>query len=161
MMLGRPVHFDARRCSSSIPGDRTRHRCRSWFLKQCLPTRHTRRLPSLRRPTIPAYTPPPFAARSQKRGPLVNIYFMLICINRAGVETNLAALFVRRQNGCGGIALVESISFPDLDRAAHRLLSRRGLLFALRSEEHTSELQSLMRISYAVFCLTKKNQQQT
>src|SRR3546814_3275057 len=27
----------------------------------------------------------------------------------------------------------------------------------LRSEEHTSELQSLMRISYAVFCLTNKN----
>src|SRR3546814_7425029 len=32
-------------------------------------------------------------------------------------------------------------------------LSERGLL---RSEEHTSELQSLMRISYAVFCLKKK-----
>src|SRR3546814_3866236 len=30
-------------------------------------------------------------------------------------------------------------------------------LAALRSEEHTSELQSLMRISYAVFCLKKKN----
>src|SRR3546814_9846345 len=30
-----------------------------------------------------------------------------------------------------------------------------------RSEEHTSELQSLMRISYAVFCLKKKNTQQT
>src|SRR3546814_4881686 len=30
-------------------------------------------------------------------------------------------------------------------------------LFLLRSEEHTSELQSLMRISYAVFCLKKKN----
>src|SRR3546814_7503903 len=29
---------------------------------------------------------------------------------------------------------------------------------AKRSEEHTSELQSLMRISYAVFCLKKKNQ---
>src|SRR3546814_4381809 len=28
-----------------------------------------------------------------------------------------------------------------------------------RSEEHTSELQSLMRISYAVFCLTKTNHQ--
>src|SRR3546814_9501761 len=28
-----------------------------------------------------------------------------------------------------------------------------------RSEEHTSELQSLMRISYAVFCLKKKNRQ--
>src|SRR3546814_3963297 len=30
-----------------------------------------------------------------------------------------------------------------------------------RSEEHTSELQSLMRISYAVFCLKKKNQHNT
>src|SRR3546814_1126363 len=31
-----------------------------------------------------------------------------------------------------------------------------GARLALRSEEHTSELQSLMRISYAVFCLKKK-----
>src|SRR3546814_7452503 len=31
-----------------------------------------------------------------------------------------------------------------------------GVLQAARSEEHTSELQSLMRISYAVFCLNKK-----
>src|SRR3546814_5029707 len=42
-------------------------------------------------------------------------------------------------------------------RAPHHLRwagdHRRGL----RSEEHTSELQSLMRISYAVFCLKKKN----
>src|SRR3546814_4947597 len=30
-----------------------------------------------------------------------------------------------------------------------------------RSEEHTSELQSLMRISYAVFCLKKKNNEKT
>src|SRR3546814_9674562 len=32
----------------------------------------------------------------------------------------------------------------------------RGFPLAVRSEEHTSELQSLMRISYAVFCLKKK-----
>src|SRR3546814_2151775 len=32
----------------------------------------------------------------------------------------------------------------------------RNDLYDKRSEEHTSELQSLMRISYAVFCLTKK-----
>src|SRR3546814_10095846 len=31
-------------------------------------------------------------------------------------------------------------------------------MFEFRSEEHTSELQSLMRISYAVFCLKKKKQ---
>src|SRR3546814_9948910 len=37
-------------------------------------------------------------------------------------------------------------------RAAPRLINVEGL----RSEEHTSELQSLMRISYAVFCLKKK-----
>src|SRR3546814_8729599 len=34
--------------------------------------------------------------------------------------------------------------------------ARRGMIRAARSEEHTSELQSLMRISYAVFCLKKK-----
>src|SRR3546814_8051164 len=36
-----------------------------------------------------------------------------------------------------------------------------GLLQPSRSEEHTSELQSLMRISYAVFCLKKKNKKET
>src|SRR3546814_1126995 len=36
-------------------------------------------------------------------------------------------------------------------------LVNRGMLVTARSEEHTSELQSLMRISYAVFCLKKKN----
>src|SRR3546814_7232467 len=37
--------------------------------------------------------------------------------------------------------------------------SRTGI--TRRSEEHTSELQSLMRISYAVFCLKKKKKQKT
>src|SRR3546814_7541221 len=37
-----------------------------------------------------------------------------------------------------------------------RLKGRRTFEAVLRSEEHTSELQSLMRISYAVFCLKKK-----
>src|SRR3546814_5483157 len=36
---------------------------------------------------------------------------------------------------------------------------RRNRRKTLRSEEHTSELQSLMRISYAVFCLKKKTQE--
>src|SRR3546814_5196553 len=35
-----------------------------------------------------------------------------------------------------------------------------GVSIDLRSEEHTSELQSLMRISYAVFCLKKKTHKQ-
>src|SRR3546814_9685837 len=37
-------------------------------------------------------------------------------------------------------------------------LVKLATLLATRSEEHTSELQSLMRISYAVFCLKKKKQ---
>src|SRR3546814_4938685 len=41
-----------------------------------------------------------------------------------------------------------------LQDAEHRFTDAR-----MRSEEHTSELQSLMRISYAVFCLNKKNTQ--
>src|SRR3546814_8729911 len=38
---------------------------------------------------------------------------------------------------------------------------RAWLASRFRSEEHTSELQSLMRISYAVFCLKKKNKPKT
>src|SRR3546814_8378695 len=41
------------------------------------------------------------------------------------------------------------------------MVCRTQNLLGKRSEEHTSELQSLMRISYAVFCLTKKNQKNT
>src|SRR3546814_5361470 len=43
---------------------------------------------------------------------------------------------------------------------AKALLDEAATLFLNRSEEHTSELQSLMRISYAVFCLKKKKTKQ-
>src|SRR3546814_8003484 len=43
--------------------------------------------------------------------------------------------------------------------AANKRTALRGARYDQRSEEHTSELQSLMRISYAVFCLKKKNNQ--
>src|SRR3546814_7232469 len=44
------------------------------------------------------------------------------------------------------------LGLDDVPTGAQRITLR------IRSEEHTSELQSLMRISYAVFCLKKKNQ---
>src|SRR3546814_6130544 len=54
--------------------------------------------------------------------------------------------------------------FPQRRRGAGFVWSSRSrsgrIHQAIRSEEHTSELQSLMRISYAVFCLKKKKQQQ-
>src|SRR3546814_7269399 len=45
--------------------------------------------------------------------------------------------------------------------AANLLIHREHLELPGRSEEHTSELQSLMRISYAVFCLKNKKQTNT
>src|SRR3546814_4497720 len=49
-------------------------------------------------------------------------------------------------NAVGGLAMLKGLAGPLAD-----------LTLCPRSEEHTSELQSLMRISYAVFCLKKKN----
>src|SRR3546814_4168345 len=60
-----------------------------------------------------------------------------------------------------------SAPFPTCDTSGGHLAARRTDRRSSRcaearrdqrSEEHTSELQSLMRISYAVFCLTKKKQ---
>src|SRR3546814_7637260 len=52
-------------------------------------------------------------------------------------------------------AAVQDRFHPPLDRWGGSPL-RWQKVWAKRSEEHTSELQSLMRISYAVFCLKKK-----
>src|SRR3546814_2009535 len=50
-----------------------------------------------------------------------------------------------------------TISAIDCPMSPHSLHPACGVILAIkRSEEHTSELQSLMRISYAVFCLKKK-----
>src|SRR3546814_7437389 len=56
-----------------------------------------------------------------------------------------------------GQYLDKRISQQRIDRG-RRMLDTHASLFR-RSEEHTSELQSLMRISYAVFCLKKKKKQ--
>src|SRR3546814_3398265 len=73
---------------------------------------------------------------------------------------------------CIGPLLEEIIILEKMIMAEGRMrdderLHHRGVFFhdiadagiGIRSEEHTSELQSLMRISYAVFCLKKKHTQ--
>src|SRR3546814_4790278 len=60
----------------------------------------------------------------------------------------------------GGTSDDLALSLPKLSFTCAAVCSRRsgdGCGYAGRSEEHTSELQSLMRSSYAVFCLKKKN----
>src|SRR3546814_9394182 len=77
---------------------------------------------------------------------------------RDGVERQVAERTVRvakrAQLRCGA-QFVEAALRRDLfhpfQEARHR-----DAVADMRSEEHTSELQSLMRISYAVFCLKKK-----
>src|SRR3546814_6992018 len=68
---------------------------------------------------------------------------------------------VRAQENCGVAQIhVEGdilYLFARLARMGYCRHMHVAVLFELRSEEHTSELPSLMRISYAVFCLKKKN----
>src|SRR3546814_6312170 len=56
--------------------------------------------------------------------------------------------------------LIASMRKPSTPRSSQKRTapSSASCTSGLRSEEHTSELQSLMRISYAVFCLKKKNE---
>src|SRR3546814_4463115 len=57
----------------------------------------------------------------------------------------------------GGLRGAREDGLPRGLGPGRRPARRAGEDAILRSEEHTSELQSLMRISYAVFCLKKKN----
>src|SRR3546814_5561173 len=83
----------------------------------------------------------------------------------ARVETRIGApsKAASRQNDIGAATSTGALLAPLLlgwyDRHARVLpwRARPGAAPPDRSEEHTSELQSLMRISYAVFCLKKKN----
>src|SRR3546814_9678653 len=61
-----------------------------------------------------------------------------------------------RASYCARIAWIARGS-PEEFRVLRRSIGAEGD-GSIRSEEHTSELQSLMRISYAVFCLKKKKQ---
>src|SRR3546814_5958653 len=60
----------------------------------------------------------------------------------------------RQQHGFTGAGRPDDQHMADIANMGRK--PERG---RARSEEHTSELQSLMRISYAVFCLKKKNKQ--
>src|SRR3546814_9578971 len=56
-------------------------------------------------------------------------------------------------------SLVAALEAPEGWQKLNAIRVEARQLLELRSEEHTSELQSLLRISYAVFCLTKKKTQ--
>src|SRR3546814_765765 len=79
------------------------------------------------------------------------------CAMRSIVDARQRCFSLSRQ-GCAGLQPFENMQRQTPVRR-HRPDPVRAVLFSAagaRSEEHTSELQSLMRISYAVFCLNKK-----
>src|SRR3546814_1907249 len=79
---------------------------------------------------------------------------------RIGLAQCMMLAAHRQNGGARRQSLVEDIDLRTLITAELQGEQRQQDRFARagrRSEEHTSELQSLMRISYAVFCLNKQN----
>src|SRR3546814_7052975 len=83
---------------------------------------------------------------------------------RFGIAAEQAVHFLRRLEIAIGVPLPPLAQFVDgnvVTDAGDDVLQDASIGCVeqdIRSEEHTSELQSLMRISYAVFCLKKKTQ---
>src|SRR3546814_5971563 len=91
---------------------------------------------------------------------LRNFYQLYAIITQRGhyCHENTMQFDVRRDDAAA-TADAEGIitdAMRDLARWLHARLETEYEFLNSRSEEHTSELQSLMRISYAVFCLNKK-----
>src|SRR3546814_5574850 len=80
-----------------------------------------------------------------------------VCAEQVCIQKSLQGVLdmgaASTQNASGIVPWLNAIDFP------YMFQSNGQLYNFFRSEEHTSELQSLMRISYAVFCLKKKKEQ--
>src|SRR3546814_2175715 len=90
---------------------------------------------------------PPRSTRTDTLFPYTTLF-------RSDIAQGEIDLPLAKQPGSGG----EKMHVDDkglVAKTRYRIIERAGN--SARSEEHTSELQSLMRISYAVFCLKKKN----
>src|SRR3546814_8072639 len=93
----------------------------------------------------PANSPHPFPAQPLPAG------------RRAVIKVGSSLLTDGRGNlGTRNASALASLIAGFRSQGREVLLVSSGAVAAGRSEEHTSELQSLMRISYAVFCLKKK-----
>src|SRR3546814_4478676 len=76
-----------------------------------------------------------------------------------GELVNRQAISIDAENRIGGHDVANAARCNDVHRTGRGDVGQAREA-KTRSEEHTSELQSLMRISYAVFCLKKKQQRQ-
>src|SRR3546814_2075892 len=105
---------------------------------------------------------PPRSTRTDTLFPYTTLFRSGTARTRAGVGVEQAVsaarkrCAARRDHVLGGAHACRGRG-----DARHRARPRRPPALCRRSEEHTSELQSLMRISYAVFCLKKKKRKHT
>src|SRR3546814_10719231 len=100
---------------------------------------------------------PPRSTRTDTLFPYTTLF------RSAGHRNIGSSAWTRGRPGSNGVQIDAMSRGPEAQgglwrrRARNRMVDHRSE----RSEEHTSELQSLMRISYAVFCLKKKKKQNT
>src|SRR3546814_7536431 len=92
---------------------------------------------------------PPRSTRTDTLFPYTTLFRASFCGARSGIVPRWYSGGACPE-ACGFPCACNRLCRSPRDRGRGRLVSRT------RSEEHTSELQSLMRISYAVFCLKKK-----
>src|SRR3546814_10460175 len=101
---------------------------------------------------------PPRSTRTDTLFPYTTLFRSVLNdqVEEVGIALYLPAIPLRHK-----LRLIEvaRVDVADLRDHQHRLPAH--CVGLERSEEHTSELQSLMRISYAVFCLKKKNKTRT
>src|SRR3546814_4863115 len=111
-----------------------------------------------RRPPIATRTDPPLPYptqfRSRRRMEILVRTKADAAADRGSTRSDAGRLSDAARRSCGATKIALNFS-----RSGSRASSRHDAPrpAAPRSEEHTPELQSLMRISYAVFCLKKKN----
>src|SRR3546814_8356741 len=102
---------------------------------------------------------PPRSTRTDTRFPYTTLFRSNAFGARRGRNLLAAGRLCRRRGFAadGGEQAFQQTSLRCDRRSARRGLVAAGIIARRsRSDEHTSELQSLMRISYAVFCLKKK-----
>src|SRR3546814_5196795 len=84
-----------------------------------------------------------------------SIFYGGAAFSGSTAKANVSSLVNQGQQIAGAAALFRTDNGGTTPTDIATQLVANDYLQSVRSEEHTSELQSLMRISYAVFCLTK------
>src|SRR3546814_2342835 len=102
--------------------------------------------------------PPPRSTRTDTRFPYTTLFRSVDLQLRLGRSGRLLVARVQDSRRLGLADRLRLARRTEESRHLRRVLHQViDVVVHLRSEEHTSELQSLMRISYAVFCLKKKH----